>query len=509
MDDFENNGFSGYTPESNDNESSYTPPESDNSVDEYYNPPKNDDQTSEYYTPQQNNDTAYHYSYTNNTPKKSEIEQPIYKENAQTDANFNSYSPYGNNANMQKKKTNTAAVSIIVILIVCIIAAIIGIGAAISSRTNSSGTTEKESKLTTASQSDGEVSVKESADTPLKSDNGNYTVAGVAKECMDSCVGITVYSQQYSAYEYFYGYGSGNNSSAPSKSGEGSGVIMSEANGKTYILTCAHVISDADSYTVTLDNGKEYEAQLVGTDAQTDIGVISINATGLKIAEFADSDQLSVGDQVVAIGCPGGLEFINSLTSGYISALARPISSSIGYDTECIQIDAPINPGNSGGALFNMQGQVIGINSSKIAATEYEGIGFSVPSNTAVQTANSLIRVGYVEGRAKIGVLYNPITSFNNASAVINSLEQKGFKDCQGAMVISELEPESDLINSGIKKYDMIVAVNGKTMTSQDVITSVLADSKPGDTVKLTIARIDGNEIKTFEVDCKLIESKD
>ena len=367
----------------------------------------------------------------------------------------------------------------------------------------------KDNKPTETVQSDGEVSVKESADTPLKGNDGNYTVAGVAKECMDSCVGITVYSQQYSAYEYFYGYGSGSDSSTPSKSGEGSGIIMSEANGKTYILTCAHVIAGADSYTVTLNNGKEYEAQLVGADAQTDIGVISINATGLKIAEFADSDQLSVGDQVVAIGCPGGLEFINSLTSGYISALARPISSSIGYDTDCIQIDAPINPGNSGGALFNMQGQVIGINSSKIAATEYEGIGFSVPSNTAVATANSLIRVGYVEGRAKIGVLYNPITSFNNASAVIQALEQKGFKDCQGAMVINELEPESDLINSGIKKYDMIVAVNGKTMTSQDVITSVLADSKPGDTVKLTIARIDGSEIKTFEVDCKLIESKD
>lgn len=494
MDDFENNGFSGDSPE--------------NSTSTGYTPTQRDNETNGYYTPPQDNGTTYHYSYVNkNTAEKNEPEQPIYRENAQTDANFNSYSPYGSDAKPPKKKGNKVAAAIIIVLVVCIVAAIIGIGAAIAGRVNNATKEETDDK-TTSSQQGGEVSVKESADAPLKSNDGSFTVAGVAKECMDSCVGITVYSQQYSAYEYFYGYGSGNDSNTPSKSGEGSGVIMSEANGKTYILTCAHVIADADSYTITLNNGKEYEAEFIGADAQTDIGVLAINATGLKVAEFADSEQLAVGDQVVAIGCPGGLEFMNSLTSGYISALARPISSSIGYDTECIQIDAPINPGNSGGALFNMQGQVIGINSSKIAATEYEGIGFSVPSNTAVATANSLIRVGYVEGRAKIGISYNPITSFNNAAAVIDALAQKGFEDCQGAMVINEVEPESDLVKSGIKKYDMIVAVNGKTLTSQDVITSVLADSEPGDTVKLTIARINGNEIETFEVDCKLLESK-
>ena len=223
---------------------------------------------------------------------------------------------------------------------------------------------------------------------------------------------------------------------------------------------------------------------------------------------FGNSDKLVVGEQVIAIGCPGGLEFMNSLTSGYVSALARPISSNIGYDNECIQIDAAINPGNSGGALFNMQGQVIGINSSKIAATEYEGMGFAVPSSTAVATANSLIKVGYVEGRAKLGITYNQITNFNNANAVIQALTEKGFKDAQGAMVIDSVDDGSDLKNKDVKQYDMIVAVNGETMTSTDVMTSILADSKPGDTVKLTIARIENNNIKTFEIDCKLIESK-
>lgn len=492
MDDFERSEFSGASPENGSNASDM-PKQQENKTNGYYTPP------------QDNSGSTYHYSYVNrNTAEKNEPEQPVYRENSQTDANFNTYSPYGETAQPVKKSGNKAAVIIIAVLVVCIIAAIAGIGAAIAKGDKDTRHTDKEA---TASQG-GEVSVKNSDQTPLKSNDGSYTVSGVAKECMDSCVGITVYSQQHSAYEYFYGYGSNNNSSEPAKSGEGSGVIMSEANGKTYILTCAHVISDADSYTVTLNNGKEYKAEFIGADAQTDIGVLAISETGLKVAEFADSEQLAVGDQVVAIGCPGGLEFMNSLTSGYISALARPISSSIGYDTECIQIDAPINPGNSGGALFNMQGQVIGVNSSKIAATEYEGIGFSVPSNTAIATANSLIKVGYVEGRAKIGISYNPITSFNNASAVINALAEKGFKDCQGAMVINEVDADSDLAKNNVKKYDMIVAVNGKTLTSQDVITSVLADSKPGDTVKLTIARINGNKIETFNVDCKLVESK-
>lgn len=233
-----------------------------------------------------------------------------------------------------------------------------------------------------------------------------------------------------------------------------------------------------------------------------------LETTGLQAATFADSKGLTVGEQVVAIGCPGGLEFKNSVTSGYISALDRPVESSIGYDNECIQTDAAINPGNSGGALFNMQGQVIGINSSKIASTEYEGMGFAVPSSTAVDTANSLIKNGYVAGRAKIGVTYNTITSYNNADAILSALTEKGFKNAKGTMVINQVSSDSDLAGKQVKQYDMIVAVNGKTMTSTDVMTQVLSDSKPGDTIKLTIARIEDNQIKTFKVDCKLIESK-
>ena len=157
-------------------------------------------------------------------------------------------------------------------------------------------------------------------------------MAGVAEENMDSCVLVSVYTEQ-SAYNYFYGYGNNSSSSSdPSLSGEGSGVIMSEADGKTYIMTCAHVISNGSTFKVTTNDGTEYDATMVGVDSQTDIGVLAINATGLKVAKFANSDNISVGEQCVAIGCPGGSKFMNSVATGIVSALDRPVSSSIGYN---------------------------------------------------------------------------------------------------------------------------------------------------------------------------------
>ena len=409
----------------------------------------------------------------------------------------------------QKKKKAGKIVAII--LVICAFVAVVGIVLGATGVIDSNKNSVNNNSTSQSQDSSSDVKTNDSNSVETKDSSGNLTVAGVAQKVMDSCVGITVYSQQQEAYNYFYNYGDNSNSSGssdPQKSGEGSGVIMSESNGKTYILTCAHVISGGTKFTVTLNNKKEYDATMVAYDSQTDIGVLSINATGLQVAEFANSDNLAVGEQVVAIGCPGGLEFMNSLTSGYISALDRPISSNIGYDNKCIQVDAAINPGNSGGALFNMQGQVIGVNSSKIAATEYEGMGFAVPSDTAISTANSLIKSGYVEGRAKLGITYVQLTKYSNYSAILSALEEKGYKDAEGTMVINSIDGSSDLASKDVKQYDMIVAVNGKTMTSTDVLTSVLADSKPGDTVKLTIARIENNEIKIKNVECKLMESK-
>jgi serine protease Do len=486
MDDFFNNNQG-----SNDNNA-----EGNNVNGEYhFVPPKS-----------QNND------YNSQQQQQNQYQQPRYN---------NYYTPptYNNNPNQPnqtvvngapadtKKKKNKTAIIVIIVIVVCAIVAVCGLGIAVYTNNNSSGTSTTQSQ--DSDSDDASASVKSSNSAAKTDSDGNLTAAGVAEKNMDSCVGITVYTQQ-SAYSYFYNYGQdSSNSGEETASGEGSGVIMSEANGKTYILTCAHVISDGSSFKVTLNDDTELDATMVGYDSQTDIGVLSVDKTGLQIAEFGDSDDIEVGETCVAIGCPAGLEFKNSVTQGIVSAVARPISSSIGYSNKCIQVDAAINPGNSGGALFNMQGQVIGINSSKIASTDYEGMGFAIPSNTAIDVANSLIKNGYVSGRAKLGIRYASLQNYNNASTILSALAQKGYEDAAGTMVISSVDDDSDLKNSDIQQYDMIVAINGKTMTSTDVLTSILSESSPGDTVTLTIARIDGNSIKTFDVKCKLIESKE
>ncbi len=480
--------------------------------------------------------TAFNQPYTapytaeNSGSNKATFYQPPVTNNAyNAPPVFNAQNPYAQNQPgvspelQPKKKKSKAPWIIALIIILCICVAGAGIKSAVDNyKANPSSSSEDssssnpledflkendESNNTNASN-DAQASVKSSDEAAKKDSKGNFTVAGVAAENKESCVGITVYTQQQS-YDYFNYYGSNQQNGGEVASGEGSGVIMSESNGKTYIMTCAHVIEGGSSFTVTLDNDKTYDAKLVGADSQTDIGVLVIEAKGLKIAEFGDSDDIEVGEDCVAIGCPGGLQFKNSVTKGIVSALDVPVSSSIGYDNECIQVDAAINPGNSGGALFNMQGQVIGINSSKIASTDYEGMGFAVPSNTAVATANALIKDGYVKGRAKLGISYNTLSSYSSQRSILSALEEKGFKDAQGTMVIREISSDSDL-NGKVQEYDMIVAVNGETMTSVDVLTSVLAKSEPGDTVKLTIARINNNnQINTFEVKCTLIESKE
>lgn len=408
-----------------------------------------------------------------------------------------------------KKKKNKTVVILVSIIAVVVVIAVAGIIAGlIGMDSNKSSGSGAGSSSVSQSEDAASAKLEDSTEAPKTDENGKLTAAGVAKKVMDSCVGITVYTQQ-SAYSFFYNYGQQQEQSGDQvASGEGSGVIMSEANGKTYIITCAHVIADGTSFKVTLNNGKEYDASMVAYDSQTDIGVLSVDATGLQIASFGDSKDIEVGEVCIAIGCPGGLEFMNSMTQGIVSALDRPVSSSIGYSNECIQVDAAINPGNSGGALFNMQGQVIGINSSKIASTEYEGMGFAVPSNTAVETANSLIKKGYVTGRARLGVTYASLDNYNNASSILAALEQKGFKDANGTMVIQEIDPQSSLSGSKLQQYDMIVAVNGETLTSTDVMTSYLSSAKPGDEATLTVARINNNSIEIFEIKCKLMESK-
>ncbi len=289
---------------------------------------------------------------------------------------------------------------------------------------------------------------------------------------------------------------------------EGSGVIVKEDDdGKyTYIVTCAHVVNyNGVSLAVLMEDGTEYTAELVGLDERTDLAVVRIEAKGLPMAELADSDSLVVGQAVYAVGNPGGSEFFGSVTDGIISAIGRPVSSSTGYEMECIQHTSAINPGNSGGALVNGEGNLIGINSMKIASTEYEGMGFSVPSNVVSDVFNSIIENGYVAGRAKLGIKYATPSNYSQTYAIY--VQMKGLPS--GTIVIAEVGSDSDLADKDVKVGDMIVAVNGEEMTSTDMLSGMIEDMSAGDKLTLTIVRIDSKDWTQTEFDVEVVLVED
>ncbi len=292
---------------------------------------------------------------------------------------------------------------------------------------------------------------------------------------------------------------------------EGTGIIMQEdkAGKYTYILTCAHVISDAGvEIVIQHEDGKRHDAQVVGFDERTDIGILRIEAKGLQCAEFGDSDSLKVGSTVYAIGNPGGSALFGTFTDGKVSAIGRNITSSIGYDMVCIQHNAAISPGNSGGALVNEYGQVIGINSSKIAATEFEGISFSIPITQAKDVINSVIAYGYVPGRPKLGISY--VANDSSSISGIYSMAVQMMDLPSGSLVIYSIDPESSLKDTQVQPGDMITAVNGKELDTADVLLEKIEKSKVGDVLELSIFRIEstGGRYSTseFKVKVALIE---
>lgn len=292
---------------------------------------------------------------------------------------------------------------------------------------------------------------------------------------------------------------------------EGTGIFMKEDDGGnyTYILTCAHVISEAGvTITVQLEDGTRYDAEIVGFDERTDIGVLRVKATGFECAEFGDSDSLKVGDPVYAIGNPGGSALFGTFTNGMVSAIGRNITSSIGYDMVCIQHNAAISPGNSGGALVNQYGQVIGINSSKIAATDYEGISFAIPITQAQDVINKVIAHGYVPGRPKLGISYVANDSSGISSIYSMAVQMKGLPS--GSLVIYSIDEKSALSGTQAQAGDMITAVNGKKLDKADVLLEEIENSKVGDKLKLKLFRItlvNGKyQTSELEVEATLIE---
>ncbi|MBQ9900841.1 MAG: trypsin-like peptidase domain-containing protein [Clostridia bacterium] len=282
-----------------------------------------------------------------------------------------------------------------------------------------------------------------------------------------------------------------------SNSGEGSGIIL-RSDG--YIVTNSHVIGDSSKYDVSVitSDGQTYDAKVVGYDVKSDLAVLKINATGLPECELGDSSQLVLGDYVVAIGNPGGRQFAGSVTMGIVSGVDRIIDTDNMESTSAmryIQTDAAINPGNSGGALVNMYGQVIGVNTAKISASGYEGMGFAIPSVKVKEIVTDLIQYGYVEGRVKLGITCVTISSAYESQGIPAGLQ------------IYDINPDSDM-NGKAQKYDIITHCDGNRITELSQLQDIMITKKPGDTIRLTLYRpaTTTSASQTFDIDVKLLK---
>ena len=285
----------------------------------------------------------------------------------------------------------------------------------------------------------------------------------------------------------------------------GSGIVFSEDG---YIVTNSHVIGDSNQYPVKVvftgqdenEEDQEYPAQIVGYDKRTDIAVLKIDAAGLTPAEFADSDQLKVGDTVLSLGNPGvaGENFTNTLTKGMVSAVNRTVTMS-SINLQYFQTDAAINPGSSGGALLNLYGQVVGINAAKITTTEIEGICFAIPTNIAKDVINDIVKNGYVSDRVRLGVTIRGLSSY----------EAEMYNVPQGLVIVG-FSSDSEIPSKGAEIGDIITAINGVNTTSSNTLYNELEKFKAGEKVKLTIYRqASGSQrARTFEIEVTLLEDR-
>ncbi|WP_024834088.1 S1C family serine protease [Ruminiclostridium josui] len=322
--------------------------------------------------------------------------------------------------------------------------------------------------------------------------NGESAVTSVAEKVGPSVVGIKT---SYQNSNELFGVQSGG--------GEGSGIIIS-ADG--YILTNHHVIegalndktrgirSDA-KIEVFLPNkiDKPYTATVKGYDSKTDLAVLKINETNLPVIEFGNSDDIKIGEPAIAIGNPGGLEYMGSLTYGVISGLNRTVQLDGGKRIRLIQTDAAINPGNSGGALVNIKGQLIGVNTVKMVATGFEGLGFAIPVNEAKTIADELMTKTYV-AKPYLGISVN--LQYTEDIARENNMP--------AGVYVADVELFGAAAKAGIMPGDVITKFDNKAVKSYDELEDLKNKKKPGDVVKIEIYR-DGN---TKTVQAKLGETK-
>ncbi|HZK42900.1 MAG TPA: trypsin-like peptidase domain-containing protein [Syntrophomonadaceae bacterium] len=320
---------------------------------------------------------------------------------------------------------------------------------------------------------------------PIVTDEENLMPVGrisdVATQVSPSVVGITNLQRDL---EYF---------NQKSTESSGSGVILDNSG---YIVTNNHVVRDANKIIVTLADGNEEEAKVIGTDSRTDLAVIKIKVDNyVTPVKFGDSDELLVGEEVVAIGNPLGLRFARSVTAGVVSGLNRILTTEEGFAFRLIQTDAAINPGNSGGALVNLRGELIGINTIKIAAEGFEGMGFSIPSNQVKLVVESIKENGKVI-RPIMGIRI--IREFTCDETEFFSLP----RECGVAVDIIRGGPA---YKAGLKKYDIITKIDGIEVETALLLQEEIGLRKIGDAIHVEYIRIPANkegqpEIKTSHV---------
>lgn len=392
---------------------------------------------------------------------------------------------------MKKMKNWLKPVAAVIILF---LAGLTGALVALNITNKSQTTVSSSSNVTTSS-----VSYKNSTST-----------TEAVKKVQEAVVSVINYQSQSSSLENNFStqmFGDQSDSSSSdelSVYSEGSGVIYKVDGDSAYLVTNTHVIEGAKQIEIMLSDGTKVVGELVGEDTYSDIAVVKISSKNIStVAEFADSDKLTVGETAIAIGSPLGTEYANSVTQGIVSSLSRTVtltnSNGETISTNAIQTDAAINPGNSGGALINVEGQVIGINSSKISSTSsqsgesVEGMGFAIPANDVVKIINQLEQNGEVV-RPALGIRMaalselstNSISQLNIPSSITNGVVV--------AKVIDGMPAQEKL-----EKYDVITEIDGKEVTSSSDLQSILYGHSINDSIKVTFYR--GTEKKTTTIE--------
>lgn len=366
----------------------------------------------------------------------------------------------------------------------------------------SSSQQQKQSVTATSTSSESKKSSSSSSSSSAFKSEDSSKISDMVEDLSPAIVGIT--NLQAQSNSSLFG-SSSSDSSEDTESGSGSGVIFKKENGKAYIITNNHVVEGASSLKVSLYDGTEVTAKLVGSDSLTDLAVLQISDDHVtKVANFGDSSDLRTGETVIAIGDPLGKDLSRTVTQGIVSGVDRTVSMSTSAgetSINVIQTDAAINPGNSGGPLLNTDGKIVGINSMKISEDDVEGIGFAIPSNDVKPIAEELLSKGQIErpyiGVSMLDLEQVPQNYQEGTLGLFGSQLNKG-------VYIREVASGSPAEKAGLKAEDIIIGLKGKEIDTGSELRNILyKDAKIGDTVEVKILRNGKEMTKKIKLDQK------